>query len=205
MKIILFIFITVFVFLTVGFVGADGVHFDFETTTQDWRIPDWAYYQEDHRAETVEVSKKRASHGNNSLEMICDFPGDMWTAALVEREKDMDLSDYKTISADVYLPKQAPGGILKARIILTAGDGWYFTEMRHTAILIPGKWTTIKARLESEEQENSDWKGRGDKRLFKNIHNVRKIAIRVEYDASPPHSIGPRYHGSIYVDNVVIE
>ena len=187
------------------FASDNKIHFDFEEGKEGWVIPDWAYYQSDHKGRITEISAKEASHGKSSLAVMCEFPGDVWTAALIEWKKDIDLSEYDTISVDVYLPKKAPRGFLKGRIILTVGEGWYFTEMRPAVYLEPGKWTTLKAKLESEEVEDSDWKGRKEKRLFHHIHNVRKIAVRVEYDASPPHRIGPKYHGPIYVDNMVIE
>ncbi len=195
-------------FMSPGSHAANEIRFDFEGTNQGWIIPDWAYYQSDHKAKTVEVSDKEVSHGKNSLAVMCEFPGDEWTAALVEWKREVDLSGYDTISVDVYVPKGAPRALLKGRIILTAGEGWHFTEMKNAVYLKPGRWTTIKAKLESEapaEGEPSDWKGRGDKALYKNIDNIKKIAVRIEYDAAPPHRMGPRYHGPIYIDNVVIK
>lgn len=204
--------ISIILVLTIlSFAAAEGaekkekIHFDFETSNQDWIIPDWAYSQSDHVAETVEISSKEASSGKNSLAVICDFPGDAWRAALVERNESMDLTGYKSISADIYIPKGAQRGLIKARFILTIGEGWLFTEMRQTVFLKPGRWVTVKANLESEETEKSDWKGRDEKRLFLHIDQIKKIAIRIEYDAAPPHRIGARYQGPIYIDNIVIE
>jgi hypothetical protein len=185
--------------------SSDEISFDFEESNQEWVIPDWAYYQGDHVARSIGVSSEKATKGKNSLEIMCEFPGDAWAAALVEHREDMDLSEYKSISADIYLPKGAPKGIIVARFILTVGVGWHFTEMRYTVTLKPGKWNKIKVNLESEEVEKSEWKGRGEKRLFHHINSVRKIAIRIEYDASPPYRVGNKYHGPIYIDNVVIK
>lgn len=182
-----------------------GIGFDFENSTNDWIIPDWAYYQVDYKAETVEVSTEYFSNGKTSLKIMCDFPGDAWTSAIVNWEGEIDLKGYESISVDVYLPKGAPKGFLNGRIILTIGDGWYFTEMRSAVPLGIGKWTTIKAKLDSEETEKSDWRGRGEKQLYKHITNIKKVAVRIEYDASPPDKIGPRYHGPVYIDNVIIK
>lgn len=183
----------------------DDIKFDFEEAMGKWKIPDWAYYQDDHRAIEVLQSDKKSSKGAGSLEIICDFPGDRWAAALVELEQDMDLSGYNTISADVFLPKNAPSGFLQARLILTVGIGWHFIEQRKAFPLTPGKWTTISAKLDNEENETSDWKGRKEKRLFNHINAIKKIAVRIEYDAAPPHRTGPRYKGPVYVDNIVIK
>jgi hypothetical protein len=207
LKVIVCVAIVVFFLLKSSLSGYAGekIHFDFEGSNDGWVIPDWAYYQGDHKAESVEVSSEKASKSKGALAVMCDFPGDAWAAALIEHKEDMDLSGYNTISADIYLPKKAPKGIIVARFILTAGIGWHFTEMRHPVQLVPGRWTKLKAGLESEEVEKSDWKGRKEKRLFHHIKNIRKIAIRIEYDASPPYRTGRRYNGPIYIDNVVIE
>ena len=186
-------------------VPQEEIIFDFEGGNEGWVIPDWAYYQGDHKAESVEVSQEKAKKGNSSLVVMCDFPGDVWAAALIEHREDMDLSGYEAISADIYLPKKAPKGIIVARFILTIGIGWHFTEMRYSVPLKPGRWTKVEAKLESEEVEKSEWKGRKEKRLFHHIKTIRKIAIRIEYDASPPYRIGRRYKGPIYIDNVVIK
>ena len=182
--------------------GNDRIHYSFESGKEGWWIPDWAYYQSDHKAESVEVTSKRASDGKNSLEVMCDFPGDTWSAALIEVKKDADLSGYKTISADVYIPKKAPRGVFTGRIILTTGIGWYFTEMREPVILRNGRWTTIKARLDTKEVEHSQWRGRKERSLWKNIHNVRKIAVRVECN---PSAGSGGYKGPIFIDNLVIK
>ncbi len=204
--------ILVFMVFFAGFYGTDAfgaenIVFDFEGSNDAWGVPDWAFYQSDHKARTAEASDDVASSGKGSLKVMCEFPGDVWTAAVVEVKKDIDLREYDTISMDVYLPKKAPSGIIQARIILTVGDGWRFTEMREGIPLARGKWTTIKVQIDkgAEEGSHPDWKGRGEKRLYHDIDKVRKIAVRIEYNAAPPHRLGPRYHGPIYVDNVVIE
>lgn len=179
--------------------------YDFEDGDQGWKIPDWAFYQKDHKALTSEVSTDVASTGTHSYKVDCDFPGNVWTAALVEVEKDYDLYGYDSISVDVYIPRNAPRDLMQARIILTVGDGWLFAEQRTPAPLTPGKWTTVTAKLESSEVPDSAWKGRGEKRLFNYIHKIKKIAVRAEYDASPPTRLGPRYNGPFYIDNLRIK
>ena len=185
----------------------EKITLDFEGTTGKWKIPDWAFMQDDDVAESVELSPKEFSTGENSMAVICDFPGITWASALVEVEQDYDFTGYETISVDVYLPKKAPIDLMFARLILTVSEGWLFTEMRKRIPLVPGKWTTVSARLESAEPEgrSSDWKGRKDKRLFLHIDKIKKIAVRIEYDSAPPTRTGPRYKGPIYIDNLVIE
>ena len=187
--------------------AAEEYRFDFENGDEGWQIPDWVLPQKDHKAESTEVSTDFASTGTHSLSVMCDFPGTVWAAALVEKEFEgsLDLYGYHNISVDVYLPKTAPSNLILARIILTVGDGWLFTEMRFPVLLQVGKWTTVSAKLESYEVPDSVWKGREEKRLFHNINKVKKVAVRIEYDASQPYRLGPRYHGPIYIDNMVIK
>lgn len=185
--------------------GLDDIKYDFENGDQDWKIPDWAYYQKDYKAESSEVSADLASSGKQSLKVVCDFPGTVWAAALVEVEKDYDFFGYKSISVDVYLPKAAPKDLILARMILTVGDGWLFTEMKTPQLLERGRWITITAKLDPYEMATSDWRGRAEKRLFNYIHKIKKIAVRIEYDAAPPFRIGPAYHGPVYIDNLVVK
>lgn len=210
--VIRYVLIFIIPVLFLGFAGIkalaerdNGIKFDFEESTQDWKVPDWAYYQPDHVAKDVKVGRDKVLKGEGALEVECDFPGNKWSAALVEIEKDMNLSEYSRISAGVYIPGSAPKGFFKARFVITAGIGWHFIEMRESVSITPGRWVTIEAPIEKTEFETSAWKGRGEKRLFKHLDQVKKIAIRIEYDASPPHTIGPSYHGPVYIDNVVIE
>ena len=188
-----------------GIAAEDDIVYNFENDIGKWKIPDWAYYQDDHRATELSQSDKKVSEGKGSLEIMCNFPGDRWAAALVESEQDLDLSGYNTISADVYLPKNGPRGFMQARFILTVGVGWHFIEQRTVFPLIPGKWTTITVKLDNEENETSEWKGRKEKRLFNHINAIKKIAVRIEYDSAPPHRTGPVYKGPVYVDNIVIK
>ena len=217
MKIIVF-FLVFAVLLCAGtgvFAQKDKIVYDFEQSNDGWKIPGWAYDQYNsrtYRGESAEVSDKMASSGTHSLELISDFPGVEWACSVVEKEIDLDLTGYETISVDVYIPKGAPR-LLQAQIILTVGDARRFTEMRQPVGLNPGKWTTITARLESpiengaegEEPPLGGFMGRRHKRLYRNIHKIRKIAVRIEYAAAPPNMIGPRYNRPIYIDNFVIE
>ena len=188
-----------------AFGKSDTIKFDFEDDAKGWDIPDWAYNHRDYKSKEVLISDKKALEGEKSLEVVCDFPGNVWAAVIIERKKDMDLSDYDTISASIYLPRKAPRGFYKARFILTVGVGWHFIEMRHPVDLIPGRWNTVKAKLEKSEEGETQWKGRGEKRLYKHIDQIKKIGLRIEYDAAPPHRVGSRYRGPIYIDNIIIE
>lgn len=168
----------------------DKVIFSFEKDTQGWEIPEWALEQEDHVAKSVESSKDVTKDGMGSLKVMTAFPGKTWTAALVEDFEYFDWTPYKSISTDIYIPKDAPSG-LKGKIILTVGEGWKFIEMARSVALVPGEWITITANLLPGSE---DWKRTVVDEEFRK--DVRKIAIRVESNKKP------EYTGPIYVDNV---
>ncbi len=168
----------------------EKVLFSFEKDTQGWEIPEWAMEQEDHVGKTVAVSKDVAKEGKSSLKMMTVFPGKLWTAAIVEDFEYFDWTAYRTISADVYIPKEAPIG-LKAKFVLTVGESWKFTEMARSVPLVPGEWVTISANLLAGSEE---WKRTVVDDNFRK--DVRKIAVRVESNKKP------EYNGPIYIDNI---
>ena len=170
----------------------DKVLFGFEKDTAGWEIPEWAIEQEDYVAKTIEVSKDVANEGKQSLKVTTAFPGKVWTAALIEDFEYFDWTPYKAVSVDIYIPKEAPIG-LKAKIILTVGENWKFTEMARSVSLEPGKWVTVSADL-SPGSEN--WKRTVVDDNFRK--DIRKVAVRVESNKKP------EYTGPIYIDNVVL-
>jgi hypothetical protein len=171
----------------------EKVIFGFEKDTQGWEIPEWALEQDDHVAKSADASKDIAKEGKGALKVNAAFPGKVWTAAIVEDFEYFDWTPYKAISADIYIPKDAPAG-LKAKIILTVGENWKFTEMARSVALVPGEWATVTANLLPGSE---DWKRTVVDENFRK--DVRKIAIRVESNKKP------EYTGPIYVDNIRLE
>lgn len=170
---------------------AEKVIFGFEKNIQGWGIPDWSLEKEDYKAQTVTTSNDFAEEGKSSLQVMVDFPGRRWSGAYVEIERFFDWSAYKTLSADVYLPKEAPLG-LDVRFILTVGDNWTWTEMNSSAKLIPGEWTTVSADISAG---STDWKRTTVTDEF--AADVRKAGIRIESKRI--------YAGPIYIDNIRLE
>ena len=173
--------------------GGGMVIFDFEKGVEEWAIPDWAQTSADYVGKSVAPSQEQQSHGQGSLQVNAAFPGGKWTGAYIERMMYVtDWSAFSGISADVFLPQNAPEGI-KARFILTVGDKWEWTEMNRGLSLKPGEWTTITANLKPGSQ---DWKFFPDDKFRK---DVRKIGIRFESDSKPV------YTGPMYVDNIQLD
>ena len=166
------------------------VIFDFEDSMQDWAIPDWAKEKEEDVGRVLSLSQEIASSGVGSLQLLADFPGEIWTGAYIEVFMHVtDWTPFSTMSIDVYLPPDAPTG-LDARWILTVGDQWTWTEMNRSIPLTPGEWTTISVGL---KPGSMDWKFFPDDNFRA---SVKKIGVRIESNKDPV------YQGSVFVDNI---
>ncbi len=182
--------IIVFALLTLPAMAAEKVLYSFEKGLEGWEIPEWALEKQDYVGRVVERSGDAAKDGKGSLRIDGDFPGKLWTAAIVEVAESFDLTDYGSISCDVYLPKDAPAG-LKAEIILTVGENWKWVEMARAVPLVPGEWTTLTAGL---LPGSMSWRRTIVDENFRK--DIRKIDIRIESDKKPV------YKGAVYIDNV---
>ncbi|MBF0494894.1 MAG: hypothetical protein HQL28_07205 [Candidatus Omnitrophica bacterium] len=171
-----------------------------------WSIPDWAKGNPDYVGLSCVMTDKMANNSCKSLDIECDFSGSRWAAAIVECEKNIDISSYKTISADIYSPESIPSDFMQARFVITAGD-WYFFENVKAFGLTKGKWTRVTAMLDKGSAgDDALWRcpNSKGKKLSDYITDVKKIGIRVEYNAGPKNA-GPAYKGPIYIDNIEIE
>ena len=177
---------------TFGFC-AEKVIFGFEENVPAWEIPDWCYEKDDYVAESIAISKKFAEEGKSSLEVMADFPGKVWSAVYVEVQEYFDWTPYKTISADVFLSGDVPFG-LKAKLILTVGEDWKWTEMSRLTKLVPGEWITITASI---VPGSTDWRRTEVTDEFR--ADVRKLGVRIE------SNMRPVYAGAIYIDNIRLE
>jgi hypothetical protein len=167
--------------------------FGFEENTPFWEIPDWCFEKDDYVGENIAFSNRYAKEGQASLELLADFPGQRWSAAYLEVQEYFDWTPYQSICADVFLPAQAPYG-LKAKLILTVGEDWTWTEMSRLTRLTPGEWTNISASI---IPGSTDWRRTEVTDEFR--ADVRKLGIRVE------SNMRPVYKGPIYIDNVRLE
>lgn len=200
MRLRICLLLTVGLFFTVnaGFcqekaVSAGKVVFGFEEKVPSWEVPDWCFEKEEYVTESVAISTKFAKEGLSSLELMASFPGARWTAAYVETQQFFDWTPYKSLSADVYLPQEAPFG-LQAKFILTVGKDWTWMEMSSLVKLLPGEWATITASL---IPGSTDWRGTQVTDEFRS--DVRKLGIRIDSNTRPAYS------GPIYIDNVRVQ
>jgi predicted small lipoprotein YifL len=172
-------------------ITEERTYYDFETADlSGWEVPQWALGKTDYVAKEAVYSEETSSKGKGSMRVAADFPGGQWTAALVEIQQYLDLSRYRVIRADVYLPADAPIG-LTAKLIITVGENWRFVEMSRSFPLIPGEWTEITASI---EPGSYDWKRVVPDESF--AEDIRKIAVRIESNRKP------KYTGDLFIDNV---
>jgi hypothetical protein len=191
------VFLTLTVLMAMGLVmatsafSADTVLFGFEGDVQGWEIPDWAYEQDDYVGEEIDFSNDFALEGSSSLKLTANFPGGKWTGAVAEVMEYFDWTPYSTISCDIFIPAEAPVG-LRAKIVLTVGEDWRWTEMSRSIRLKPGEWNHVTANL---KPGSVDWRRTKPTDEFR--ADVRKVAIRIS-------SNKPAYTGPIYIDNIVL-
>ena len=170
--------------------AAEIVIYGFEGSLDGWSIPDWAKSSADYVGEECLVSQEHAREGRQALELQTAFPGDRWASAYVERQVETtDWSPFSQLTVDVYLPETAPNG-LGAKLILTLGDQWQWTEMNRVIQLQPGSWTSVTVNL---KPGSLDWKFFPDEAFRK---DVRKVGVRIEADK------GSAYRGSVFLDNM---
>jgi len=100
-----------------------------------------------------------------------------------------DWSPFRYLVVDIFLPKDAPHG-LRARIILTVGEEWKWTEMNKSIPLTPGEWSIIKVDL---GPDSLDWRRFIDDGFRS---DVKKLGVRVESNGKI------KYTGPIYIDKV---
>jgi hypothetical protein len=155
-----------------------------------WVIPDWAKEKADHVAKEIGVSKEFAQKGAQSLKIAAQFPGEKWSAAVVETEEYLDLTDKSKLAVDIYIPKDAPEG-LKGNVCATFGSGWSWAEQLKNIPLVPGQWTTVEVDI---ADGSKDWKKVRVDSEFRG--DIRKLDIRIISDKKPA------YNGNVYIDNI---
>ncbi|MFA6141896.1 MAG: hypothetical protein WC738_01185 [Candidatus Omnitrophota bacterium] len=193
LKIFIILLITIFLLANLSGISysKEIVLYSFEKDPQGWEIPDWTQAKQDYVGRQISVSEFNASEGKYSLEFDVEFSGGpRWEGAYVERVIDVtDWTPFNYLSVDIFFPKNAPQG-LRARVILTVGEEWKWTEANKAYPLTPGEWTVIKLDLTASSMA---WRKFIDD-SFRS--DVKKMGIRIESNGKIT------YKGPIYVDNV---
>ena len=178
---------------TVEVTAQNKVLFNTRQDLSNWNIPGWSELDNNYVAPVLAIDESSSSSGNSSVKLIVEFSGEGWRAGVIETEGAFDLTLYKEIRFDVYLPREAPKGI-SARTIIVTGEEYLWNEMEDSVSVSPGKRTAIKASLKNG---NLRWIGPdGSVRMSDELKGtIKKIAIRIESDSA-------KYSGPVYIDQI---
>ncbi|MFH1665099.1 MAG: hypothetical protein ABIA77_03020 [Candidatus Omnitrophota bacterium] len=164
-----------------------------EQDVQNWEIPDWSVWEDDYVFPVLAIDKNFSNRAELGLKLTVSFPAEEWRAGIVETEGFFDLTLYRKLVCDIYLPRSAPKGIW-ARIIIVSGNEYLWIEMVDPVFLTPGRRTTVSGNL---KYGNRAWRYSGEATMMTDElkSDIRKIAIRVESD-------GAAYKGPVYIDRI---
>ncbi len=160
----------------------DDIFFNFEDNFQLWKITTL----KNNCVKEILLSKEKFLSGEYSLQIKLELPGE----GCVEKEFYKDLSNYKNLIFNVYVPSDAPDD-LKICFFLQDNEWlWYQTPL---FTLKKQQWNKITV---SVEQNSPFWEGIGHSQPWseKVISNIRKVGLKI-YSNSKSTS-------SIYIDDI---
>ncbi len=191
-KICILMFAAIFLFNGTVY-PQDKMIYNCKQYMHNWDIPTWSLIEEDYVSPILAIDKNFTNQGASSIKLTVAFPGEEWRAGIVETEGFFDLTLYRAISFDMYLPKNAPNGI-EVRTIIVTGEDYQWLEIKDPISIRPGRRTTVTASL---KKGNRSWSGmNGTRKMTDEIKSgIRKIAIRIE-------SNDVKYEGPVYIDNI---
>ena len=194
-KILLSVFcVVIFSIISTNIANSrEQVIYNCERYIKNWKVPEWSLQKTDYVSPILAINENFKKDSNSSLKLIVSFPGESWSAGIIETEGCFDLTLHKAISFDVYLPKGAPQGI-EARTIIVSGEVWQWFEMKNSVEIKPGHRTTVFANL---RYGNHNWNTQeGVIAITDAIKaNICKIGIRIESNIV-------KYEGPVYIDNI---
>jgi hypothetical protein len=160
--------------------------FEDDAAATRWSLAAWADAGLDESGAVMAVAPTAsgATEGEAALAVPLRFAGQGYAQAFVSRETSEDLGAAAAVAIDVTVPPDAPA--LGAKIILTLGPGYAWTEPNTAQPLAPGATTTVRLDLAGAVDPPVD------PALFA---DVRGIGLKV--DAS-----GATWRGAISIDNL---
>lgn len=145
----------------------EEIFFDFENETEVWKIVE----TKNNIVNNVSISTEKFLSNNKSLKITFTSQGE----GLVEKEFFKDLSIYKNIVVNVYIPENISED-LKICFFLQDNEWlWYQTPL---FILKKGQWNRI---LLNVEPSSTIWENIGHSQPWseKTISSIRKIGIKI--------------------------
>jgi len=144
--------------------------FDFTDDTEGWSMPDWPEANKSPKGVRYACT---ASGG--SLNIPLSFNKTAKTEGFVNYGPASNWQRFRSISAEIYVPSDAPKGICGSFFLM--GDGWKWNVPTDMTPLEPGKWNRIEAPLNDEGLE-SYWKVPYSD-FYKGLRHVIGFGVRI--------------------------
>ncbi|MFN4227214.1 MAG: DUF5060 domain-containing protein [Candidatus Ratteibacteria bacterium] len=160
----------------------ENIFFDFEEDIQLWKITSI----KNNCVKEVKFSNEKYIGGKRSLEIKLENYGE----GSVEKEFFKDLSIYKNIIFNIYIPKEAPDDVKICFFLQDNEWLWYQTPLFS---LKKDQWNKITINV---EPQSTFWENVGHPQPWseKTICNIRKIGIKI--------FLNTKFTGSIYIDEI---
>lgn len=164
--------------------------FDFTHDTEDWTMPDWP-----EANKSPNGVRYACTAPDQTLNIPLSFNKLTKTEGFVNYGPASNWQRFRSVSADIYVPADAPKGILGSFFLM--GDGWKWNIPLDMTPLVPGKWNRIEAPLNDENLETY-WKVPYSQ-FFGGLRHVIGFGIRI----TKPDGVA-KYQGVFKLDNVAV-
>jgi len=184
-KFLLIFFISVsFIFSQYSSTGTlkEDMFFDFEEDVQIWKITPI----KNNLIKDITFSNEKFLNGKRSLMIKIDGSGE----GSAEKEFFKDLSIYKNIIFNIYIPQGTPDDIKVCFFVQDNEWLWYQTPL---FTLKRDQWNKITLNV---EPQSTFWENVGHSQPWseKTIANIRKIGIKI--------FLNTKFTGYIYIDEI---
>jgi len=164
--------------------------FDFTHDTEDWTMPDWP-----EANKSPNGVRYACTAPDQTLNIPLSFGKLAKTEGFVNYGPASNWQRFRSVSADVYIPADAPKGFRASFFLM--GDGWKWNIPLDMTQLEPGKWNRIEAPLNDENLEKY-WKV-----PYSQFFNGLKYVIGFGVRITKPDGV-PKYQGVFKLDNVTV-
>lgn len=189
MKKILFLFFIIFNFKLIytqsqkeNLWEREEVFFNFEDDIQKWKITE----MEKNCVQNIVITEEKFLTGKKSLKIEFDY----FNEGSIEKEFYKDLSNYKNLIFNIFLPPETPEDIKICFFLQDNEWLWYQTPL---FTLKKNQWNRITINV---EPGSPFWENVGHSQPWseKTIKNIRKIGLKV--------FLNERVKGALYIDDI---
>ena len=164
--------------------------YDFSDGAEDWSMPDWPDANKSPQGQLLACSAI-----DGTLNIPLSFNKRAKTEGFVNCAPTANWQRFRSVSAEIYVPANAPRGLRGSFFLM--GDGWKWNVPLETLLLEPGQWNRIEAPLNDEGLE-SYWNVSYGQ-FVDGLRQVIGFGIRI----TKPDGI-EAYQGVFRLDNVIV-